>query len=142
MGLQVEGGELDLSVNAQSSLCLRSAGPHRQLKSQLSEPLFLFAPGLAGLSQVAVSTRTVDLLLHKAFSCLYPTPWPCVQQNPPWTHFCLMVVWILVMRQSWFSFCVDERVLRPPLPPPMLLLRPTVKGRADLIFARSFLILL
>ena len=77
VGLQVEGGELDLTVNAQYTLSLRSSGPRRQLKSQSSQPLFLFAPGPAEFSRVAVSTWLVDLLLHEALSCLYPTPWPC-----------------------------------------------------------------
>ena len=78
MGIQGEGGELDLSVNAQYSFSLRSAGPHRQLKSQLSQPLFLSAPGPVGFSQVAVSTWPVDLFMKEALSCLYPTPWPWV----------------------------------------------------------------
>ena len=87
MGLQVERGELYLAVNAQYSLILRSSGPHLQLKSQLYQPLFLFAPKPVGFSQVSVSMWYVYLLLHEALPCLYPTLWPCVDQNPPWTHF-------------------------------------------------------
>ena len=41
VGLQEDGGELDLAVNAQTSFSLRSTGPQHKLKSQLSQPLFL-----------------------------------------------------------------------------------------------------
>ena len=49
MGLQVEGGELDLAVNSQYSLSLRSAGPHRHLKSHLYQPLCVVCTWAGGV---------------------------------------------------------------------------------------------
>ena len=68
-GLQVGEGEIDLSVNAQFSLCL-STGPQFQVKSQSSQPLFLYVPGMAGFSRVAASKWPVAWLLHDFLSCL------------------------------------------------------------------------
>ena len=137
VGLHGEGGKIDLAVNAQSIFSLPSACPHRQINIQLSQTLFLPATVLVRFSQVDMSTWTVDLVPQEALPCLYPAPWPWMEKNPPLIHFRLTAVFSCVMRQSRVSFWVVERLVRSPLPPP-LLFRPPVEGGADLISTRIF----
>ena len=111
VGLQGEGGELDLAVNSQISFSLRSAGPHRQLKIHSSQPLFLSAPGPVGFSRVAVSTWPIDLLLQEALLCLYLTTWPWLKQNPLLIHFRLTEVCRCMVRWLMVSFWVSNRLV-------------------------------
>ena len=99
VGLQGEGGELYLAVNAQSSFSLQSAVPHNKKNRQSSQPLFLSAPGSVVISRVAVMTWPLDLLLKEP-------------RNPPLIHFCLTAVWSCVMQQSRVYFWVAERLVR------------------------------
>ena len=71
------------------------ADPHRQSKS--SHPLFLVAPGTAGLARVAVSTWPGALFLQVPLVWRCPTPHPWEEQNPPMDQRFLIAVWRSLM---------------------------------------------
>ena len=71
------------------------ADPHRRAKS--SQPLFLVAPGPAGLLQVAVSTWLGALFLQEPLVRRCPTPHPWEEQNPPMDQRFLIAAWSILM---------------------------------------------
>ena len=71
------------------------ADPYRQSKS--SHPLFLVAPGPAGLDRVAVSTWPGALFLQVPLVWRCPTPHLWEEQNPPMNQRFLIAVWRSLM---------------------------------------------
>ena len=69
--------------------------PHRQAK--LSQPLFLVAPGPAGLAQVAVSTWPGALFLQVPLVWRCPTPHLWEEQNLPMDQQFMIAAWRSLM---------------------------------------------
>ena len=60
---------------------------------KLSQPLFLVAPGPAGLARVVVSMLPGALFLQELLVWRCPTPHPWEEQNPPMDQRFHIVVW-------------------------------------------------
>ena len=96
MGLQLELCKtIVFAVTARSKFKLSLARAPSRHNKKLSQFLFLFRPGPEGRARVALLlwppiSPSLVLLLQILLLCPGPTPWPCVDQNPPGTHFPLI----------------------------------------------------
>ena len=108
VGLRQVAGSILIAFdgNTKFNLNLLLAGPPCQaaLVIQSSQTLFWSAPGPAGFARLIVEMCTCSyrVELQVALSWSGPTPWPCVEQNPPTTHLFFTAAWSWLMRRWSF----------------------------------------
>ena len=105
---------------------LRRRRAPRQVK-KLSQPLFLFSPGLTWLARVAALTwppgsPSLVLFLHNILSWPGPSPQPCVEQNfsnGPVIQVPQIADYSLLMRAVALARSSEVKLPPRPLPAPL-----------------------